>query len=215
MISAAAGTFNILHDGHKALLDRAFELGDEVYIGITSDSMASSSRDHLNTYYVRETAVREYAETKDKRFRIFCIDNVYGPDEMMDRVDVLVVSKETVGNGNKVIERATAKGRKMGLSVVDIVNKDDGTKLSSTDVMKGVCSRNGDSGAIDIAVGSLNPVKVEAVRTVMERIYGQVRIFVYDVPSGVPEQPFEEQTSEGAKNRAKRAQNGHTLSVGI
>ncbi len=42
MIAAAAGTFNILHEGHKALLDRAFEIGDEAFIGITSDAMASS-----------------------------------------------------------------------------------------------------------------------------------------------------------------------------
>ena len=66
-----------------------------------------------------------------------------------------------------------------------------------------------------IAVGSLNPVKIEAVRSVMERIYGQVRIFASDVPSGVPEQPFGEQTPEGAKNRARNAINGHALSVGI
>ena len=45
MISAVAGTFNILHEGHKALLDRAFEVADQVRIGITSDRMASQGRD--------------------------------------------------------------------------------------------------------------------------------------------------------------------------
>ena len=69
--------------------------------------------------------------------------------------------------------------------------------------------------AIDIAVGSANPVKVEAVRNIMERIFGQVRVFAYDVPSGVPEQPFGDQTREGAKNRAKAALHDHALSVGI
>ncbi len=215
MISAVAGTFNILHEGHKALLDRAFEIGDEVFIGITSDAMASSSRKKLNTFYIREKAVRDYAVTKKKPFSVFSIDDVYGPDEMMDRVDVLVVSEETLENGRKVVNRASERGRKMELSVVSIVKKSDGGKLSSTDVMNGICSRNGDTGAIDIAVGSINPVKVEAVRSVMERIYGQVRIFAYDVSSDVPEQPFGEQTPEGAKNRAKAAMNGHTLSVGI
>ncbi len=215
MISAVAGTFNILHEGHKALLDRAFSIGDEVYIGITSDRMASSSRDFVNSYYIREKAVREYAVTKDKRFTIFAIDDIYGPDEMMDSVDVLVVSQETLANGEKNVSRASEKGRKMELSVVDIVKKKDGSKLSSTDVIKGVCSRNGDTDAIDIAVGSLNPVKIEAVRAVMERIYGQVRIFATDAHSGVSEQPFGDETLEGAKNRARNAIGDHTLSVGI
>ena len=215
MISAVAGTFNILHEGHKALLDRAFSIGDEVYIGITSDRMASSSRDFVNSYYIREKAVREYAVTKEKKFSIFSIDDIYGPDEMMDSVDVLVVSQETLANGEKNVRRAFEKGRRMELSVVDIVKKKDGSKLSSTDVIKGVCSRNGDTEAIDIAVGSLNPVKIEAVRTVMERIYGQVRIFASDVPSGVSEQPFGDETLEGAKNRARNAIGDHTLSVGI
>ena len=215
MISAVAGTFNILHEGHKALLDRAFQLGDEVYIGITSDRMASSSRDRLNTYYIREKAVKEYAASKKKPFSVFTIDDIYGPDEMMDHVDVLVVSEETLANGKEVVRKASEKGKKMELSVVSLVQKSDGGKLSSTDIMNGSCSRNGDSGAIDIAVGSANPVKVEAVRNVMERIFGQVRIFAYDVPSGVPEQPFGDQTQEGAKNRAKAALHDHALSVGI
>ena len=215
MISAVAGTFNILHEGHKALIDRAFSIGDEVFIGITSDRMASASRGFLNSYYVRERTVRDYAESKGKRFSIFSIDDIYGPDEMMDHVGILVVSKETMDNGKEVVRHFNEKGGKMELSVVDLVTKRDGTKLSSTDILNGVCSRNGDTEAIDIAVGSLNPVKIEAVRSVMERIYGQVRIFAYDAPSEVPEQPFGEQTPQGAKNRARNAINGHTLSVGI
>ena len=215
MIAAVAGTFNILHEGHRALIDRAFSIGDEVYIGITSDAMASVSRRMLNSYYIREKAVKDYALTKNKAFRIFSIDDIYGPDEMMDHVDVLVVSEETLKNGEEVVRRAKERGRDMGLSVVGLVKKKDGSKLSSTDIVNGICSRNGDTEAIDIAVGSLNPVKIEAVRSVMERIYGQVRIFAYDAPSEVPEQPFGEQTPQGAKNRAKNAIHGHTLSVGI
>ena len=215
MISAVAGTFNILHEGHKALIDRAFSLGDIVYIGITSDAMASKSRDSVNSYYIREKAVREYADAKKKCYRTFRIEDKYGPEEMMDAVDVLVVSEETLENGKEVIKRFSSDSKMMELSVVSIVKKDDGSKLSSTDIVKGVCSRNGDSNAIDIAVGSLNPVKIEAVRTVMEKIYGQVRIFANDAPSEVPEQPFGDETPTGAKNRAKNAINGHTLSVGI
>lgn len=215
MIAAVAGTFNVLHDGHKALLDRAFSLGDTVYIGITSDTMAASSRSSVNTFYLRKTAVEAYAVSKNHPFRIFPIDDVFGPDEMMDAADVLVVSEETLDNGKKVAERSASRGKRLELSVVSIVKKDDGTKISSTDIIKGVCSRSGNTKAIEIGVGSCNPVKVEAVRTVMERIYGDVRIFAVDAKSNVPDQPFGPQTNEGAKNRAKGALGTHDLGVGI
>lgn len=67
----------------------------------------------------------------------------------------------------------------------------------------------------DIAVGSLNPVKVMAVRSVMERVYGEVRITAVDVDSGVPPQPFGDQTHQGSLNRARAALGDHDMAVGI
>ncbi|RLF40505.1 MAG: phosphopantetheine adenylyltransferase, partial [Thermoplasmata archaeon] len=33
------GTFDILHEGHIALFERAFETGGEVVVGLSSDSL--------------------------------------------------------------------------------------------------------------------------------------------------------------------------------
>jgi inosine/xanthosine triphosphatase len=68
-----------------------------------------------------------------------------------------------------------------------------------------------------VIVGSLNPVKLNATRNILEKIYGEIDISSKDVDSGVPDQPFGlDQTIEGAINRAKMAySNEYDLSVGI
>lgn len=68
-----------------------------------------------------------------------------------------------------------------------------------------------------VAVGSLNPVKVEAVRRVMVKIYGESRVEVegFKVSSGVPVQPLGEETVRGAVNRAKEALKAGKADLGV
>ena len=72
-----------------------------------------------------------------------------------------------------------------------------------------------------VAVGSCNPVKVEAVRRAFTAAFGSDRAIVvnaFDVASGVADQPFgSEETRRGASNRAKTAAaiEGHHFGVGL
>nr|MDO8082222.1 inosine/xanthosine triphosphatase [Candidatus Freyarchaeota archaeon] len=57
-----------------------------------------------------------------------------------------------------------------------------------------------------IAVGSENPVKISAVKNVMQKLLGNVKIYGVKVSSGTPPQPIGlSQTLEGALNRAEKA----------
>ena len=215
MIAAVAGTFNILHDGHKALLKRAFEVGDEVRIGITSDRMASQGRDSFVSSHIRRKELEFFLKGMGN-YSITEIDDIYGPREMMDDVDVLVVSEETMENGNVLNEERRSRGLKpMELSVVPLIKSDSGEKISASSILRGEYGRSGRKDVMDIAVGSINQVKVAAVRTVMEKVYGDVRITAVDVQSGVPPQPFEGQTHQGSENRARAALGDHDMAVGI
>ena len=215
-VSAVAGTFDVIHDGHIALISRAFEVGDRVVVGITSDRMASAGRSGYIPMDVRLPALVRCLDRYGKDYSVFTIDDIYGPSETMDCVDVLVVSDETLENGRRVNDRRAERGLPpMELSVVPLVMSDDGSKISSSAILAGRYGRSGRTGAMDIAVGSLNRVKVEAVRNVMERIYGDVRITAVDAKSGVPDQPFEGQTRQGAENRARAALGNHSMAVGI
>lgn len=216
VISAAAGTFNIIHKGHENLIAAAFEHGDVVRIGITSDSMALSGRSKALPLHLRMKALEDHLKRYDKPWKIAVINDMYGPRDMMDSVDVLVVSEETAGNGKRLNDERKSRGLKpMEIVVVPTVTASDGSKISATGVLDGKYGKSGRSDVLDVAVGSLNHVKIEAARTVLEKVYGDVRITPVDVRSGVPEQPFEEETRQGAINRARAALGKHEMAVGI
>lgn len=57
-----------------------------------------------------------------------------------------------------------------------------------------------------IAVGSTNPAKTGAVKSVCEQAFPGCTVVGVDVPSGVREQPIgPEETAQGARNRARAA----------
>ncbi len=69
-----------------------------------------------------------------------------------------------------------------------------------------------------VAVGSLNPVKLAAVRAVLVRVQPALRLEGIEVATGVPDQPMgDEETQCGARNRAIAALRltGAELAVGL
>jgi inosine/xanthosine triphosphatase len=67
-----------------------------------------------------------------------------------------------------------------------------------------------------IAVGSTNPVKIGAVRAVIERLAPAVRVDGIAVASTVPDQPFgDDETIRGALARASAARDALGAEVGV
>ncbi|HPN39885.1 MAG TPA: inosine/xanthosine triphosphatase [Melioribacteraceae bacterium] len=54
---------------------------------------------------------------------------------------------------------------------------------------------------MNILVGSLNPVKIESVKTAFSKYFDNITVKGINVKSNVPNQPINKQTFEGAKNR--------------
>ena len=61
---AVGGTFDELHRGHKALLSKAFEIGEKVVIGLSSDEFVSKmGKPHKTaTYAERLKELQTYLE---------------------------------------------------------------------------------------------------------------------------------------------------------
>ena len=141
-----AGTFNRIHKGHIALLARAFEEGDEVFVGLTSDEMARQGRGVvISDYASRERALREALLTLGKDFHILTIEDRLGPAATGD-YDAIIVSSETSATALDINEARQRNGLEpLDIIEIDMVLAEDGVPISSTRVMSGIVTSNGNS----------------------------------------------------------------------
>ncbi len=144
---ALGGTFEIIHKGHRTLLARAFEIGDRVLIGLTSDRLANLSRSRLvRPFREREEALKAYIDSTypGSDHTIEMIDDRFGPAIHLEDLDVLVVSVNTRATGVELNELRKERGlRPLNLVAIPPVLADDGALISSTRVMAGECDADG------------------------------------------------------------------------
>ena len=136
---AVGGTFDPLHDGHKALLQKAVELSKdgELLIGITSNELAGKKCHDVVEYSVRLEDVRSFVISQGVNPAIVKLNDPYGPT-VHDDFDYLVVSPET----HPVALSINRLRKENGLSeikvvLVDYVIADDGLPISSTRIKDG------------------------------------------------------------------------------
>ncbi|WP_276271368.1 phosphopantetheine adenylyltransferase [Haloarcula litorea] len=146
---ALGGTFDPIHDGHRALFERAFELGD-VTVGLTSDDLAPKTRHddrYVRPFDERRAALAEelsvLAEGYDREWSIRELSEPTGI-ATEPQFDVLVVSPETETGGKRINELRREEGRDpLEIEVVPHVRADDGEVISSTRIVKGEIDEHG------------------------------------------------------------------------
>jgi len=146
---ALGGTFDPIHDGHRALFERAFELGD-VTVGLTSDELAPRTRHedrHIRSFERRkrelESELGRYAEECDHGFEIQELTEPTGI-ATEPRFDVLVVSPETETGGRRINEIRRENGHDpLDIEVVDHVLAEDDDIISSTRIVRGEIDEHG------------------------------------------------------------------------
>ena len=145
---AVGGTFEYLHDGHKALIKKAFELaaGDEVYIGLTSNEMARQRSRDVDDCQTRKANLLQYIEGLDlpnKQYTLVELTDPYGTT-LTDNFDYIVVSPETLPVALKINELREQDGRSsIEIINVEYVMADDEVPISSTRIACGEIDEHG------------------------------------------------------------------------
>jgi inosine/xanthosine triphosphatase len=213
------GTFDIIHEGHKRLLDLAFSLGIPVLVGLTSDKYAKKGRDKVHPYEVRKRNLASYLKRKGyKAYELVTINDSYGPSTSMKGLDVIVVSEGTISRARRINRIRAGRGLKaLKVFVVPFVLAEDCVPISSRRVRKDDIDPKGRmKRPVVVCVGSKNRNKVAAVKEVFSGLFKELRIESMKVETSVPEQPFGHETVKGAKERAVRAlEKGGDFGVGI
>lgn len=146
---ALGGTFDPVHDGHRALFRRALELGD-VTVGLTTDALAPKTRAedrYVRPYDRRAADLREelapLADEYDRTFEIRPLDEPTGI-ATEPTFDALVVSPETADGAERVNEVRRDRGLEpLRIAVVDHVPAADGEPISSTRIVRGEIDEHG------------------------------------------------------------------------
>jgi pantetheine-phosphate adenylyltransferase len=145
---AVGGTFDELHRGHKVLLTKAFEVGDCVLIGLTSDVLVGKmSKPHLTASYAERLKGLE-AFLNDlglwKRAEVVALDDPYGASIKDRYIQALVVSQETKPITLKINERREKAGLPpLSIITVNMVPSQNCSPISTTRIRKGEMDHEG------------------------------------------------------------------------
>jgi pantetheine-phosphate adenylyltransferase len=142
---AVGGTFDKFHKGHEKLLSTAFEMGQEVLVGITSDDFASNKKHEIEKLSYRIQRINDFCSKFNKKYEIKEIFDSYGTADKDPDMEAIVVSKET----EKTAELINMERLKNGLNLLDIIVIEwilayDGNPISSTRIRKGEIDNYGD-----------------------------------------------------------------------
>jgi pantetheine-phosphate adenylyltransferase len=162
-VVALAGTFDLLHKGHKVFLTRAFEEGQKVIIGLMTDGFVKKKQDTRNkiqdarfkiyesgmvthSYNQRKIELEKFLKDEKVRERatIIPLGDVYGPGAEKNEIEALIVSPETKKGGELVNKKRAQLGlAPLALVEVPHVLSSDGKIISSTRIRQGEIDREG------------------------------------------------------------------------
>ena len=145
---AVGGTFDEFHKGHRALLMKAFEVGEQVLIGLCSDALVKKlNKPHPTVPYTKrleelKAFLREHGFLE--RAKIISLNDIYGVTLSKGCVEALVVSKETEPTAFKINEKRKVLGLPpLFVEIIEMVPSENHAPISTTRIYRREIDREG------------------------------------------------------------------------
>lgn len=161
------GTWDHFHLGHHAMLDKAFAVGETVWLGVTTprylsslDTLSAKSYGPVESYEKRLSSVRKYLEEKEdrevkerkekfkksllERTKLIAIDDRFGTTLTDELLEAIIVSPETELIATEInLLRAQKNYAALEVILVTWVLARDGKPIHSTRIRAGEIDREG------------------------------------------------------------------------
>jgi len=145
---AVGGTFDEFHKGHEALLMKAFEVSEQVLVGLSSDEFAKNlNKPHATASYkqrLEELKAFLHEHGFLNRTRIIPLNDIYGVTLSKGCVEALVVSKETEPTAIKINKKRKEIGLPpLQIVVIDMIPSENHAPISTTRIHRREIDREG------------------------------------------------------------------------
>lgn len=142
------GTFEQLHKGHKTLLMKAFEVGDHVIIGLSTNDLARKlKKNHeVATYKERLKELNDFLKKQRvlSKAKIVPLKTPYGITLSKGCVDALVVSRETETRAKEINQKRKTKGLPpLHVIVIEMIPAENHMPISTTRIKEKEIDREG------------------------------------------------------------------------
>lgn len=154
---AIGGTFDRLHAGHRHFIKQAFEFGDRVLIGLTSQDYADRKIKRLSHlgrrsrpnvgdspevegFGKRRKKLEEFLSKEKllKHAEIVKIDDLYGSSADEAELEAIVVTKDSLSGALLINKKRRKKGLpELKIIKIKLLNAQDEIKISSTRIRQG------------------------------------------------------------------------------
>ena len=147
-IVAVGGTFDEFHKGHRELLLKAFEVGEHVQVGVSTDDLVQKmGKPHLiATYDVRVEELKSFLRRNGvlDRAEIVPLYSPYGITLTSKELEGIVVSRETENVAKEINEKRRAEGlRPLEVFVIEMVPAENSAPISTTRIRSLEIDREG------------------------------------------------------------------------